>query len=438
MRRLGLSRRSVLTVVCGLCPLFAVAPGQAEAAAGRKPNIILILADDVGWGEIGCFGADRFQTPHIDALAESGIRFESCYSMAMCGPSRCTLLTGRYPFRTGLTGNHSANAIEPGGEIMIPTVLEQAGYVTACAGKWGQMSLGPAEWGFDESLAAGNGQYWRGRYLRDGASRELPDGRYLPDMVHEFVADFMERHRDRPFFIYYPMIHVHIPIQPTPDSRPDASPDQLYADNVAYMDSLVGKLVGELDRLGLRDETLLLFVGDNGSIRPPAATPVRGKLLSGHKASMLEGGSRVPMIVSWPGVAAAGAVDRDLIDFSDFFTTFAELAGCEPPPGVTLDGRSFLARIRGAAGAPRDWVYVELDGRSYVRDARWKLTNGGELLDMRDAPFVEHAVRDDEGGGEAAAARSRLQAILDRHPTAPGDGTTRRGKRSPAKRPEAP
>jgi len=418
-----------------LLPAWPTSAADAPQAA-RKPNIIFILADDVGLGETSYTGGDKFKTPNIDALAKTGTIFDTCYAMPLCGPSRCALLTGRYPFRTGLTTNHSAKAIEPGKEIMIPTVLKKAGYVTAAAGKWGQMNLGPAEWGFDESVSARNGQYHGDSYVLNGKNTPMPKGSYMPDMMHEFVADFMTRHKDQPFFIYYPLIHIHIPILPTPDSKPDADKDQLYADNIAYMDKLVAKLMTELDRLKLRDNTLVVFAGDNGSIRSPGYTPVKGRQLSGHKASLSEGGSRVPMFVTWPGTTPAGAINHDLVDFTDFFTTFAEIAGAPLPPGVAIDGRSFLPQIKGEKGKPREWVYVELDGKSYACDARWKLTNTGELLDLKDAPFIEKPVPADTTDPEPIAARKRLQAVLAEHPAATGDGTTRGGgKRKPKAKP---
>jgi len=409
-----------VAVVAGWALLAAQLPAADAPLSGRKPNIIFILADDVGWGEVSCYGADRFQTPQVDALAKAGMRFETCYSMPMCGPSRATLLTGRYPFRTGLISNHSENAMQPDKEVMLSTLLKSAGYVTASAGKWGQMSHGPAEWGFDESLAASNGQYWKGKYTVNGKSQNLAEGKYLPDLTHEFVVDFIHRHREQPFFLYYPLLHIHIPIQRTPDSQPDATNDQLYKDNVAYMDKLVGQLVAELDRLQLREKTLLLFAGDNGSIRPVSYTPVNGKLLSGHKASMQEGGSRVPLIVNWQGTTPAGTVNRDLVDFTDFFTTFAELSGARLPQGVTLDGQSIAPQLKGEKGRPREWVYVELMGQSYVRDARWKLANDGAMFDLQEAPFKEIPVPSDTA--ETAAARQRLQKILDKHPAPPYTG----------------
>ena len=389
-----------------------------------RPNIILILSDDVGLGDVHCCGGP-FKTPHIDSLAAGGTRFENCYSTPLCGPSRCQLLTGRYPFRTGLNSNQSHNAVDPSREVMIPTVLKKAGYVTASVGKWGQICLGPGEWGFDEYLVfPGSGRYWREqtkRYSVNGRQQKLPEGKYLPEIMHQFVVDFIARQKDRPFFLYYPMSHIHGPIVRTPDSKPGATKDELYADNVEYMDKLVGRLIKELDRQHLREKTLVLFTGDNGTARfGVEQATVNGQSISGMKGTMLEGGSRVPLVVNWPGVTPAGKVNHDLIDFSDFFITLADLAGANPPESVTLDGHSLAPQIRGEKGAPREWVYVELNGKSYVRDAQFKLTGGGELFDMSKAPFEEIPVAKDMTDGAAAAARRKLQAVLDEHKAAPG------------------
>ena len=395
-----------------------------ESPAFTKPNIILILSDDVGLGNIGCCGGP-FKTPQIDLLAKSGTRFENCYSTPLCGPSRCQLLTGRYPFRTGLISNKSRNAVAPGREIMIPTVLKKAGYVTASVGKWGQICLGPGEWGFDEYLVfPGSGRYWRQQtktYTVNGTSKELPEGQYLPDIMHDFIVKFLSQHKDQPFFLYYPMSHIHGPIVKTPDSKPGADPAQLYRDNVEYMDKLVGKLLVELDRLHLREKTVVLFTGDNGTAHfGVAAAKVHGRSISGQKGTMLEGGSRVPLVVSWPGRTPAGKVNQNLIDFSDFLVTFADLAGAPLPEGVKLDGHSFAAQLKGQPGKPRDWVYVELAGKSYARNARFKLTNSGMLYDLAQAPYEEIALFPTTTDPEAVAARKQLDAVLKDHPNAEG------------------
>ena len=401
----------VLSLIC------AGASQVAAADATVRPNIIFVLADDVGIGNVSAYGGS-FKTPNLDALARSGIRFELCFSTPLCGPSRSQILTGRYPFRTGMTSNQTGARMKPANEIMIPTVLKAAGYVTAQVGKWAQLPLEPADWGFDEYLRfQGSGKYWSSQertYTQNGQSKRLPRNKYLPDVMHEFLVDFMARHRDQPFYVHYALSHMHGKILPTPDSPPDST--DLYADNSAYMDKLVGKLVSELQRLGLRERTVVFFAGDNGTAALGGAADratVDGRPLSGRKGTMLEGGSRVPLIVSWPGTTPAGKVSKDLVDFSDFLPTFAQLASAGLPEGVTLDGRSIAPQLRGEPGDRREWVYVELNGNRYVRTARWKLDNAGELFDMKDAPFVESLVAEDNADPEVVAARQHLQGILE-------------------------
>ena len=405
---------------CLVVGSIAVA-GQLWAAdkIAPRPNIIMILTDDVGLGDIGCCGG-AIPTPRIDAMAKEGIRFARCYSTPMCGPSRCQLLTGRYPFRTGVIQNTYPNAVSPKRDVMIPTVMKKAGYVTGSCGKWGQICKGPSEWGFDEYLSfGGSGIYWSYQadsYTVNHVNTSLPQGQYLPDIMHTYAVDFITRHKDQPFFLYYSMSHIHGPILPTPDSKPGAEKKQLMADNIAYMDKLVGKLLDELDKLGIRENTLVLFTGDNGSERP---STVNGRRISGQKGSMLEGGSRVPLIASWKGVTPAGRVVNDLVDFSDFFVTFADLGGAKLPEGVKLDGQSFAAQLKGEKGHPREYVYVELKGKSFVRDDRYKLTNDGQLFDLQNAPFEEIAVGIDTNNAVTTAVRAHLQEILNQLPTAP-------------------
>lgn len=396
----------------------------AEPAGVGKPNIIFILTDDVGLGDIGCCGSDSFKTPHIDALAKTGVRFEYSYATPLCGPSRCQILTGRYPFRTGLNSNQSQDAVSPADEVMLPTVMKQGGYATALVGKWGQICLGPGEWGFDEYLSfQGSGRYWasqKSAYTCNGQSKELGASEYLPDVMHGFLVDFITRNQAKPFYVHYSMSHMHGPILRTPASKDTGPKADLYADNIACMDTLVGQLVAELDRLHLRERTLIVFTGDNGTARQgDDRSTLGGRRIHGKKATMLEGGSRVPLIANWLGTTPAGVVNQDLTDFSDFFPTFAALGGAALPAGVTLDGQSFAPQLKGEKGRPREWVYVELQGKSYVREARYKLTNSGELFDLKDAPFVETPVPADSADPVVLAARKRLQAILDQHPAAP-------------------
>jgi arylsulfatase A len=419
-----------------LATIAAITAGMNTAASradAPRPNIILIYSDDVGLGDIG-FSGGPFKTPNIDKLASGGTKFTYCYAAPLCGPSRCETLTGRYPFHTGHNSNQSRMAVSPKSEVMIPTVLKKAGYVTASVGKWGQIQLGPGEWGFDEYLVfPGSGRYWRDQtdtYTVNGKQHDLPKGKYLPDLMHDFAAEFIAHHKDQPFFLYYPMSHMHGPIVRTPDSKKGEDPDQLYTDNVDYMDKLVGRLMAELDKQHLREKTLVLFTGDNGTARfGVKLATVDGKPISGQKGSVLEGGSRVPLAAYWPGHTPAGKVNNDLIDFSDFFSTFTELAGAKSPKGVTLDSHSFAPQIEGKKGSPRDWVYVELNGRSYVRDAKFKLTNTGEMFDLSEAPFKEIPVSSDTKDKDAVGARKSLQSVLDDHKALPGHRVDKQTKK---------
>jgi arylsulfatase A len=396
----------------------ASAVAATGVTAPAKPNIIFILADDYGIGEVGCYGADNYKTPNIDALARSGTRYTHGYTISLCGPSRAMILTGRYGFRTGGSNQDAVGQISPKKEKLIPSVLKPAGYVTTMIGKWSQFSQQPSDFGFDDYLRyAGSGAYWNTQekvktYVVNGETRPLRDKEYMPDLMHRHLIDFITKHRDRPFYAHYSLSHTHGDILPTPDSAPDSKDH--YADNVVYMDKLVGKLMAELDRLKLRDKTLVIFFGDNGTANPRAdRATIGGRPLAGAKGSMLDGGGRVPLIVSWPGVTPAGKVSADLVDSSDFLPTFAALAGAKLPANTVIDGRSFAAQVRGEKGEPRPWIFNQLARSWYVREADWKLNQAGELFDMSDAPFAEKLVAADTKNAAAVAARQRLQTALD-------------------------
>jgi len=422
----------------------------ADAPKGTKPNIVFILADDLGVGNVGCYGADGVKTPNIDALAKGGTRYTHAYTATLCGPSRALILTGRYAFRTGATNQDATGLMKPTVETFLPKLLKPAGYASSCIGKWGQLPAGPAECGFtDYWKFKGSGKYWNtqtgaSNYEVNGKTAKLNDKEYIPDLMHRHAVEFITNQRDKPFFLYYSLSHVHAEILPTPDSAPDSK--DLYADNLAYMDKLVGKLVAELDRLKLRENTLIVFFGDNGTGKAhAAASTVGGKKLSGEKGSMLEGNAHVPLIVNWPGVTPAGKVSADLIDASDFVPTFAELAGAKLPEKTAIDGRSFAPQLRGEKGTPRDWIFIQLANMWYARETGWKLNENGELYDMSDAPFTEKLVATDLTDEKAIAARKRLEAALKQLNPAggikdTGDGTGRhaKGKKDPEPAAEKP
>ena len=388
-------------------------PGQKT----KKPNIIFILADDLGIGNISCYGSDQFKTPNIDKLASTGMRFTHGYTAPLCGPSRALILTGRQPFRTGTTNQDRVGKLEPSKEICLPSVLKTAGYTSLMVGKWSQFPLQPSDFGFDQYMRfQASGKYWNTQqanksYTKNGEIVPLLDGEYLPDLMHNQVVDFISKNKNEPFFAYYSMSHIHGEILPTPDSKPDSK--DLYTDNINYMDKLVGKLVKALDSLKMRQNTIIVFMGDNGTAAEGASrATVQGKKLSGKKGDMLECGSLVPWIVNWKGGGQSGKVINDLVDATDWMPTFAALAGAKLPENVILDGKSFAPQLKGEKGTPREWIFMELGNQWYVREEKWKLNRANELFDMRNAPFEEILVPADSQDEMAVSARQRLSSVL--------------------------
>lgn len=409
------------TAILALTTLLPASPTVSAAIPvskpSDKPNIVFILADDFGLDGVGCYGSDRFRgkTPNIDRLAENGIRFTQCYSMPLSGPSRCGIITGRYGFRTGGLSNQSAGQVSFKNEPSIAKTLKENGYVTGMAGKWRQMSNTPGDWGFDEWLTdpTAGGWYWKSGYTKNNQVIDTGEEVYNPDVCFDFAVDFFRRHRDKPFFFYFPTHLIHGPILRTPDSK--AGTEDFYDDNVAYLDKQVGLLAGELEKLGLLENTLIVFVGDNGTAKFGSEFSfIDGRRINGQKGSLLEGGSRVPMIVSWKGVTPAGTVIDDLVDFTDFFATFVDMAGTKMPKGVISDGHSFAPQLHGKKGSPREWIFVQLGAKWYIRNQDFKLTRSGDLIDMRDAPFTEELVTIDIQSKAAMTARKHLQAVLDK------------------------
>jgi arylsulfatase A len=388
------------------------------SAQTKKPNIIFVLADDLGIDGVTSYGADLYKTPVIDKLAKQGIRFTNAYTAPLCGPSRAMILTGRYAFRTGAVNQDQTGEFTPQAETMMPKILKPAGYTTSMIGKWGQLPLGPAEFGFDDYLRFfGSGVYVstdtkKEKYVLNGKDLVLQDNEYMPELMHNHMVEFLSNHKKDPFYLYYSLVHVHGEIRPTPDTKPGTTDfKDLYTDNISYMDKLVGKLLHTLDSLKLRDNTLIVFFGDNGTAGQAAAIgTVNGKKIIGKKGTMQEGGSLVPLIVNWPGVINKGSISKSLIDASDFIPTFAEIAGATLPKDVKLDGTSFAYELKGGKGVPRNWIFTELGNDWYVREANWKLNRAGELFDMSNAPFEEKLTTIDD---KTKAIKDRLQAVLD-------------------------
>lgn len=392
---------------------------NASFAQQKKPNIIFVLADDLGIDGVSAYGADFFKTPVIDKLAKEGIRYTNAYTVPLCGPSRALILSGRYGFRTGAVNQDMTGEIKPSAENFMPSILKKAGYATSMIGKWGQLPLDPGAFGFDDYLRFfGSGSYVneagkKDKYVVNGKEAVLKDGEYMPDLMHDHMVNFLAKHKKDPFYLYYSLSHVHGEIVATPDTKPGTSDyKDLYADNISYMDKLVGKLVHTLDSLQLRENTLIVFFGDNGTAGQAAVIGrVQGQKLSGKKGTMQECGSLVPMIVNWPGMIKKPGVSNSMIDAADFVPTFAELAGAPLPTNNVLDGVSFAYQLKGGKGTAREWIFTGLGKDWYVRSANWKLMRSGDLYDMRKAPFEEKLVVLDD---KTTIEKQKLQAVLDK------------------------
>jgi len=392
---------------------------HASFAQQKKPNIIFVLADDLGIDGVSAYGADFFKTPVIDKLAKEGIRYTNAYTVPLCGPSRALILSGRYGFRTGAVNQDMTGEIKPSAENFMPAILKKAGYTSSMIGKWGQLPLGPAEFGFDDYLRFfGSGSFFneegkKDKYVVNGKEAVLKDGEYMPDLMHDHMVNFLAQHKKDPFYLYYSLSHVHGEIVATPDTKPGTTDyKELYTDNISYMDKLVGKLVHTLDSLKLRENTLIVFFGDNGTAGEAAQIGrVQGQKLSGKKGTMQECGSLVPMIVNWPAMIKKPGVSNSLIDAADFIPTFAELAGAPLPTNNVLDGVSFAYQLKGGKGTAREWIFTGLGKDWYVRSDNWKLMRSGDLYDMRKAPFEEKLVVLDD---KTTAEKQKLQAILDK------------------------
>jgi arylsulfatase A len=406
--------------------LTAVSASIASAADDARPNIVLIMADDLGYECVGVNGGRSYKTPHLDALAAGGVRFTHCYSTPLCTPSRVQMLTGKYNFR-----NYTEFAHLDLRQTTFADLLKRAGYRTCIAGKW-QLAgdeQAPHQIGFDEYClwqAAGRrgSRYADPVIIENGTWRNDTRGKYGPDILCDYLLDFIGRHHDKPFLAYYPMVLPHAPHEPTPASKPGDSEQQNFADMVAYLDRNVGRIVQRLDDLKLSERTIVIFTGDNGTNRR-IRSQFGDRIARGGKGTPTIAGTHVPLIARWQGISPAGAVNEDLIDFTDILPTLCEAAGLPLTREETFDGTSFLPHIRGLPGRPRSWVYCYYDPRHgnnfskavYAHDKRWKLYDDGRFFDLlkdpeENNPIVIHP--SDSISAAAQAARRRLQAVLDR------------------------
>lgn len=411
--------------------VLASSAALAAAAGGppRPPNVIFFLADDLGRQDLGAYGSTFYETPHLDRLAREGARFTDAYAACpVCSPTRASILSGQWPQRTGITDY--IGAPQPGAwkrntkllpaaysdrlALDSPTLaksLKAAGYATFFAGKW---HLGPQGWwpenqGFDHNLGGidKGGPYGGDKYFSPYDNPRLtdgPPGEHLPDRLATEAAKFIAANKDRPFFAYFPFYSVHTPLMARPDLQKKYEEKRarlgltekwgregerdvrltqahaVYAAMVEAMDLAVGKVLEQLDALGLAENTLVIFTSDNGGLSTSEGWPTSNLPLRGGKGWMYEGGIREPLIVRWPGVAQPGSILDAPVSSPDFFPTLLEAAGAKPASGQLLDGISLVPVLRGGAAPDRAifWQYPHFGNQggapaAAVRRGPWKL-----------------------------------------------------------------
>jgi len=414
------------------------------ASSGKRPlNLIVIMADDLGAKELGCYGNREHRTPNLDLLAQTGIQFETSYATPICHPTRFEIMTGQYGHHNkiyhfpGRRGGPVAGSPEDdiAQHLTFAQVLKPLGYATAHSGKWqltGEIPTLINECGFDEycmwaykhNLPPGvehtgvwegkagskTSRYWHPSIVKN--AKYLPTGPddYGPDIFTNFVIDFIKRHKNEPFFVYYPMCLTHGPFYVTPDTvtSEDGKFKNLrenFKANVEYVDKLIGRIVQSLETTGLRENTVVFFTGDNG-------TGGQGK------GQSTELGARVPMIVNCPGVVKRVGASGELVDFSDILPTLADFAGAKLPMNHVIDGRSFAPLLRGEKGQTREWIYSYLGDRQILRTKRWLLEDNGpdhpgrffDCGDSRNGTGYNDVT--DSTVPEVMAAKKRFKEIL--------------------------
>ncbi len=428
-------------------------------SGNRRPNIVLIMSDDLGYEAIGANGGTSYATPVLDSMAGSGIRFANAHVQPLCTPTRVQLMTGKYNFR-----NYIGFGLIAPDEVTFGHLFSSAGYKTCIAGKWQLHSYNPPDEmpearstgqkiedaGFDEFCV------WHPHHTEEKGSRykspivyengeflENMEGKYGEDVFADYIIDFMERNRDDPFFVYFPMALTHRPLEPTPDSPEfdDFVPPsnetlgartwakledwddeaRYYKDMVEYHDKVIGRVNAKLEQLGIAEDTLVIYVGDNGSPVEVCSIIHSHTEVCGGKGLTVDRGTHVPLICSWPGTIPSGAVTTDLIDASDFLPTILEAAEITPPDDYFIDGRSFLPQLKGETGNPRDWIFFHFEPMSgrvhryarFIRDHRWKLYDDGRLFDLNADPEEEAAFDPADDDGERSEARSRLAPVFE-------------------------
>lgn len=404
-------------VKCLLVGVACLCGGSANTAVAQfpPPNIVLIMADDLGRECLGCYGSDVYETPNLDALAESGIRFTHCFSQPLCTPTRVQLMTGLYNHR-----NYIRFGLLDPEATTFAHILREAGYVTGIFGKW-QLEGGlaaPAHFGFDEhclwQLNRRPSRYANPGLEINGEQVDFTSGEYGPDIVCDHACRFIADHAHRkPFFLYYPMILPHAPFEPTP-GHPDYDPvnfdgsdgsgrAEYFPGMVAHVDEIVGRILAALDEHHARESTVVIFTGDNGTGRQ-IRSQLGDREIRGGKGLTINDGSHVPLIVAGQRIAP-GRVSGDLVNSVDLFATVVDLARADLPAqcdGISIEPRLYEQLNNTQDVSPRQWSYCwyERGGDRekavrYVQTTRYKLYSDGRFFDTEADPLEESPLDDD-------------------------------------------
>lgn len=421
----------LLRVALGLLTLGAV------QAAEKRPNLIVIMADDIGLENLSCYGSKVYETPHLDALAASGIRFEHAHSQPICTPSRVQIMTGIHNNR-----NYVRFGLLDPEAVTFGNLLRDAGYATAIGGKWQLLGdyEGVKNFGFDRhclwQLNRRPSRYPNPGLEIDGERKDFKNGEFGPDLVNDYLCDFIKGRKgsDDPFLVYYPMMLPHWPFVPTPDhedwdpkmwldadGEPGGYRSQEYWDAfVRYTDKMVGQLVATLEETGQREDTLILWTGDNGTYTG-IVSEFEGRPYKGGKGSPRDNGTHVGFIASWPRVIKPGQTSEALVDFTDVLPTLTEAAGIPAPEDV--EGTSLMPVFQGS-GAERKkeaiycW-YSRMGERNkasqHTRDARYKLYADGKFYDTVEDPDEKDDLAKKGVPEKLADTHAKLKKVLDHH-----------------------
>lgn len=435
--KLNLNSLSCFVGGClSLMPTLGQAKQENKRDKDQRPNILLILADDMGKECLGCYGS-TYETPNLDRFAEEGIQFNYCTSQPLSTPSRVELLTGRYNHK-----NYSKFGFLNQDEHTFAQLAQQAGYKTMITGKWqlGTNSKLPGHFGFDNyclyHLRYKGNKYAQPLFEIDGVMHdECTQDDYGPDFFSNYLMNYMEENKDHPFLAYYAMTLVHDPFNCTPESDDwDIDPknrfvadDKYFPDMVNYTDKIFGKIMKKLDDLQIADNTIVIFIGDNGTARY-IFTPMKdGSVVQGGKCTSLETATAVPMLARWGKYEYLKHTTTDLVDFTDFLPTFAEAMNIKVPSEWDTDGTSFLPVLRGEKNAnAREWVFVhykanhvpianlERYAARYFKNHRYKLYSDGRFVDFVNDP--EEIRPNQKLSPEAKAVKEKFQKLMDALP----------------------